>query len=68
VRLGRAGVRQLRKVEVNSVEIKASNFYEIEVEREGEAELFFVPIRPGEYACGCKGLEGKGLAGKFVVK
>jgi hypothetical protein len=58
----------LRKVEVNGVEIKASHVYEIEMEREGEAELFFVPIRPGEYAWGCRGLEGKGLAGKFVVK
>ena len=58
----------LRKVEVNNVEIKASHVYEIEMEREGEAELFFVPIRPGEYAWGCKGLEGKGMAGKFIVK
>jgi hypothetical protein len=58
----------LRKVEVGSVEIKASYVYEIEMEREGEAELFFVPIRPGDYAWGCKGLEAKGLAGKFIVK
>jgi hypothetical protein len=58
----------LRKVEVNNVEIKASHVYEIEMEREGEAELFFVPIRPGEYAWGCRGLESKGMAGKFIVK
>ena len=58
----------LRKVEVNHVEIKASHVYEIEMEREGEAELFFVPIRPGEYAWSCRGLESKGMAGTFVVK
>jgi hypothetical protein len=58
----------LRKVEINKVEIKASHVYEIEMEREGEAEIFFVPIRPGEYAWGCRGLEGKGMAGKFIVK
>src|ERR1700741_1475502 len=58
----------LRKVEVNKVEIKASHVYEIEMEREGEAEVFFVPIRPGEYAGGCRGVESKGMAGKFVVK
>ena len=58
----------LRKVEVNKVEIKASHVYEIEMEREGEAEIFFVPIRPGEYAWGCKGLESKGMAGRFLVK
>jgi uncharacterized cupredoxin-like copper-binding protein len=58
----------LRKVEVGNVEIKATNVYEIEMEREGEAEIFFVPIRPGEYAWSCRGLEGKGMAGRFVVK
>ena len=58
----------LRKVEVNKVEIKASHVSEIEMEREGEAEIFFVPIRPGEYSWGCRGLESKGLAGKFIVK
>jgi hypothetical protein len=58
----------LRKVEVNHVEIKASHIYEIEMEREGEAEIFFVPIRPGEYAWGCRGLESKGMAGRFIVK
>jgi hypothetical protein len=58
----------LRKIEVSKVEIKASHVYEIEMEREGEAEIFFIPIRPGEYAWGCKGLEGKGMAGRFVVK
>jgi uncharacterized cupredoxin-like copper-binding protein len=63
-----ANVIWLRKVEVNKVEIKASHVYEIEMEREGEAEIFFVPIRPGEYAWGCKGLESKGMAGRFIVK
>ena len=58
----------LRKVEINHVEVKASHVYEIEMEREGEAEIFFVPIRPGEYAWGCRGLESKGVAGKFIVK
>jgi len=58
----------LRKIEVNKVEIKASHVYEIEMEREAEAEMFFVPIRPGEYAWGCRGLESKGMAGRFVVK
>jgi hypothetical protein len=58
----------LRKVEVNSVEIKATNIYEIEFEKEGDAEMFFVPIRPGEYTWACRGLEGKGMTGKFVVK
>ena len=58
----------LRKVEVNNVEVKASHVYEIEMEREGDADVYFVPIRPGEYAWSCRGLESKGMGGKFIVK
>jgi heme/copper-type cytochrome/quinol oxidase subunit 2 len=35
---------------------------------EGKQEMIFVPSRPGEYACRCRGLEGKGMTGKFIVK
>jgi hypothetical protein len=58
----------LRKVEAGEVEIKASHLTELEFEREGEAEIFFVPIRPGSFPWRCRGLEGKGMAGAFVVK
>jgi uncharacterized cupredoxin-like copper-binding protein len=63
-----ANTMWMRKVEVNKVEIKASHLQEIEMERAGEAELFFVPIRPGAYEWGCAGLEDKGMGGKFIVK
>jgi hypothetical protein len=42
--------------------------YEIEMEKESEAELFFVAIRPGEYTWACRNLEEKGLTGKFSIK
>jgi hypothetical protein len=58
----------LRKVEAGDVEIKASHLTEIEFEREGEAEIFFVPIRPGNFPWRCRGLEGKGMTGAFAVK
>lgn len=58
----------IRKVEINKVEIKLAGLYEIEMEEEGEAELFFVAIRPGEYTWACRNLEAKGLAGKFSIK
>ena len=58
----------VRKVEAGDVEIKASHLTELEFEREGEAEIFFVPIRPGNFQWRCRGLEGKGMAGAFVVK
>ncbi|MGR2739439.1 copper-binding protein [Billgrantia sp. Q4P2] len=58
----------LRKVEVGNVEIKAPTLTELEFEREGEAELFFVPIRPGTYEWACAGLEERGVTGTFVVQ
>jgi hypothetical protein len=58
----------LRKVEAGDVEIKAVHLTEIEFEREGEAAIFFVPIRPGNFPWRCRGLEGKGMAGAFVIK
>ena len=58
----------VRKIEVNKVEIKIAALREIEMEDEGEAELFFVAIKPGEYSWSCRGLEEKGFTGKFTVK
>jgi hypothetical protein len=49
-------------------ESRQAHVYEIEMAREGKPEMIFVPIRPGEYACRCRGLEGKGMTGKFIVK
>ena len=58
----------IRKVEINKVEVKLSGLHEIEMEEEGEAELYFVAIRPGEYTWACRGLEAKNLTGKFSIK
>ena len=41
---------------------------EIELEREGEVEIKFVPIRPGNYEFEIEGLQSKGMVGKFIVK
>ena len=58
----------LRKVEAGGVEIKAAVLNELEFEEAGEAEVFFVPIRPGSFAWRCRGLESRGVQGKFMVK
>lgn len=58
----------LRKVEAGGVEIKAITLTELEFEDAGEAEIFFVPIKPGRYPFFAKGLENKGMLGHFVVK
>lgn len=57
-----------RKIEVNKVELKFGRVDEIEFEQEGAAELFFTPIKPGEYTWRCRGLEDKGMTGKITVK
>ena len=58
----------LRKVEAGGVEIKAITLVELEFEDAGEAELFFLPVKPGRYPFYCKGLQNKGMEGVFVVK
>jgi uncharacterized cupredoxin-like copper-binding protein len=58
----------IRKLEVAGVEIKANRIHEIEMEKEGEVELVFVPIRPGTYPFACRGRERQGLVGTFVVR
>jgi len=58
----------LRKVEAGGVEIKAITLVELEFEDAGEAELFFVPVKPGNFAYYCQGLQNKGMEGRFVVK
>lgn len=58
----------LRKVEAGGLEIKANSIYELEFEDEGEAEIFFVPIRPGTYEMYAKGLKEKGTVVTINVK
>ncbi|PZP20796.1 copper-binding protein [Pseudomonas kuykendallii] len=58
----------LRKVEAGGVEIKAVTLTELEFEEAGEAEIFFVPVKPGRYRYYAKGLEAKGMQGTFVVE
>jgi uncharacterized cupredoxin-like copper-binding protein len=58
----------IRKIEVGGVEIKAVTFDELEFENGGEAEVFFVAIRPGTYEFGSKGLMERGVMGTIVVE
>ena len=56
----------IRKVEAGEVEIKAATLDELEFENGGEAELFFVAIRPGTYEYGSKGMMERGVVGKII--
>lgn len=58
----------VRQLQAGEVEFANPVFSVVELDDEGEFELTFVPIRPGEYEFGCEGLEGRGLSGTIVVE
>ncbi len=58
----------IRSIEIEGVELDAPVINEIEFEREGEIEIKFVPIRPGEFDFEIERLQSKGMVGKFIVK
>ena len=58
----------IRKIEIEGIEIDTSLINEIEFEREGEIEINFVPIRPGDYEFEIEGLQSSGMKGKFIVR
>lgn len=58
----------IRKVEAGGVEIKGVGLNELEFEAKGEAEIFFVPIRPGKFPFFIKGHESRGMEGHIIVE
>ena len=58
----------VRSIEIEGIELDTPVINEIEFEREGEIEIKFVPIRPGDYEFEIEGLQSKGMVGKFIVK
>ncbi len=58
----------LRKIEAGGMEIKATTLVQLEFEDEGEAEIYFVPIKPGSFPFFARGLEAKGMTGLFEVR
>ena len=58
----------ISSIERDGLELDSPVINEIEFEREGEIEIKFVPIRPGEYDFEIERLQSKGMVGKFIVK
>lgn len=58
----------LRKVEAGGMEIKAVSLTELEFEDAAEAEIYFVPVKPGKFEFVMDGLEVKGMTGVFNVR
>jgi uncharacterized cupredoxin-like copper-binding protein len=58
----------IRKVEMGDVEVKTPMLDEIEFENVGEAELFFVAVRPGTFEFGVRGMQDRGMLGTIIVE
>jgi hypothetical protein len=59
----------INQVVINDIEVKPLGGIEgVEFDDEGSAVVWFVVLRPGEYAFYANGFEDRGMMGKFVVK
>src|SRR5690606_22545036 len=58
----------INPVIINALEITPYGLYSVEFDDEGTIDIWFVPIRPGEYKFWADGYESRGMVGKFVVK
>jgi hypothetical protein len=58
----------INQIVINDLEVKPFGLYSVEFDDEGIIDIWFVPIRPGEYQFSAAGYESRGLTGTFVVK
>ena len=56
------------QVVIEDKEVKPFGLHALEFDREGEIDVWFVPIRPGRYEFYVEGLESQGFSGTFLVK
>ena len=56
------------QVVVADLEVQPMGLYAIEFDDEGTIDVWFVPIRPGDFEFWIDGYENRGLAGKFEVR
>ena len=55
-------------VEINDVDLTISGSFHIGFDSEGEAAIFFVPLRPGNYQFYAEGFQTRGLSATFQVR
>ena len=55
------------QVVINKLEVKPMGLYSVEFDDEGTIEIWFVPIRPGQYDFWVDGFEVRGMLGHFEV-
>lgn len=59
----------INQIVINDLEVKPwGGIYSVEFDDEGTIDIWFVPIRPGEYEFYAAGYQDRGLKGKFVVR
>jgi hypothetical protein len=58
----------INQVVIDDLEVKPFGLHSVEFDDEGTIDIWFVPIRPGDYAFGIAGFESRGMAGTFVVR
>lgn len=58
----------INQVVVNDLEVQPLGLYAVEFDDEGRIDIWFVPIRPGDYAFWIDGYRDRGLSGKFIVR
>ena len=57
----------VNEVVINDLEIKTTNIWGLEYDDDGSIEVFFVPMRTGEYSIGIKGLIKDGFLTRISV-
>lgn len=58
----------INQVIINEIEVTPYGLYSVEFDDEGTLDIWFVPIRPGEYDFWADGYQDRGMIGKFVVR
>lgn len=56
------------QVVIEEKEVKPLGLHAVEFDDSGEIDIWFIPIRPGEYEFYVEGLASQGFRGVFVVK
>ena len=58
----------INQLEINDVDVFVTNAFHIGFDSEGEATVFFVPLRPGNYHLYADGFQNRGLDATFAVR
>jgi hypothetical protein len=58
----------VNQLEINDVDVFVKGDFHIGFDSDGEAAIFFIPLRPGNYDMYAEGFQTRGLKTTFVVR